>query len=61
MEKMKIEVTGGTVAHAPIPPQTKGATPSKEYLAKRKAAGAKLPVIDVPIPAEEMKHGHEEA
>ena len=53
MEKMKIEVTSGMIVGVPVPPQTNGATPSEKYLAKRKVAGAKLPVIDVPIPVEE--------
>ncbi|MBP6881282.1 MAG: hypothetical protein KBC35_01525 [Candidatus Pacebacteria bacterium] len=61
MEKMHIEVTGGTVISLPVSAQSQGATLDEEYLAKRKAAGAKLPIIDVSIPEEDAKHGHEEA
>lgn len=60
MEKMQIAVTGGTVIPLPVSTQSPGAAPDEEYLAKRKAAGAKLPIIDVPIPEEDTK-GHEEA
>ncbi|MCB9814585.1 hypothetical protein H6784_04180 [Candidatus Nomurabacteria bacterium] len=56
MEKMHIEVAGGTVIHLPVAELPAGA-PSEEYLARRKAAGAKLPILNVPLPIEE---GHED-
>ena len=61
MEKMQIELNGVTGVQVPIPLPAQASVPSEEYLAKRKAAGAKLPIIDVPIPEQDDERGHEEA
>ena len=60
MEEMNSKIGSGpvVVTFASLP-QSEGA-PSDEYIARRKAAGAGLPILEVPVPEWNDKQGHEE-
>ena len=61
MEEMYIELDGVKVESLPIPKQNRSSGYSDEYIARRKAAGAKLPILDIPIPEDDDSQGHRKA
>ena len=60
MEKIHIILNGASTVVQIVPVLKPSEVLSDEYIARRKAAGAKLPVLEVPVPQDDKK-GHGEA